>query len=153
MASEKRVVFRSGWLPWALLAPQVIVILVFFFWPAAQALLQSFQQSDAFGISTEWVGLQNFENLLKDDTYLASFQTTAVFSVLVAGLGIGISLVLAVFGAAAGEIGASFRDPDLVALGRVLLADPDWLQKVEQGRLSELTPYDRATALVHYEHH
>ncbi|MBW8468417.1 MAG: sn-glycerol-3-phosphate ABC transporter permease UgpA [Thiobacillus sp.] len=97
MASEKRVVFRSGWLPWALLAPQVIVILVFFFWPAAQALLQSFQQSDAFGISTEWVGLQNFENLLKDDTYLASFQTTAVFSVLVAGLGIGISLVLAVF--------------------------------------------------------
>ena len=97
MASEKRVVFRSGWLPWVLLAPQVMVILVFFFWPAAQALLQSFQQSDAFGISTEWVGLQNFENLLKDDTYLASFQTTAVFSVLVAGLGIGISLVLAVF--------------------------------------------------------
>ncbi|WP_394731285.1 NADH:flavin oxidoreductase [Altererythrobacter sp. GH1-8] len=42
---------------------------------------------------------------------------------------------------------------DLVALGRVLLADPDWLQKVEQGRLSELTPYDRATALEHYEHH
>ncbi|WP_439605931.1 sn-glycerol-3-phosphate ABC transporter permease UgpA [Hydrogenophaga sp.] len=97
MASEKRVVFRSSWLPWVLLAPQVAVILVFFFWPAAQALLQSFQQSDAFGISTEWVGLQNFENLLKDDTYLASFKTTAVFSVLVAGLGIGISLVLAVF--------------------------------------------------------
>ena len=97
MASEKRVVFRSSWLPWVLLAPQVAVILVFFFWPAAQALLQSFQQSDAFGISTEWVGLQNFENLLKDDTYLASFQATAVFSVLVAGLGIGISLVLAVF--------------------------------------------------------
>ncbi|QHE77518.1 sn-glycerol-3-phosphate ABC transporter permease UgpA [Hydrogenophaga sp. PBL-H3] len=97
MASEKRVVFRSSWLPWLLLAPQVAVILVFFFWPAAQALLQSFQQSDAFGISTEWVGLLNFENLLKDDTYLASFKTTAVFSVLVAGLGIGISLVLAVF--------------------------------------------------------
>ena len=97
MASEKRVVFRSSWLPWVLLAPQVAVILVFFFWPAAQALLQSFQQSDAFGISTEWVGLQNFRNLLADDTYLASFKTTAVFSVLVAGLGIGISLVLAVF--------------------------------------------------------
>lgn len=97
MASEKRVVFRSSWLPWVLLAPQVTVILVFFFWPAAQALLQSFQQSDAFGISTEWVGLQNFGNLLEDDTYLASFKTTALFSVLVAGLGIGISLVLAVF--------------------------------------------------------
>jgi sn-glycerol 3-phosphate transport system permease protein len=97
MASEKRVVFRSSWLPWVLLAPQVAVILVFFFWPAAQALVQSFQQSDAFGISTEWVGLQNFRNLMADDTYLASFKTTAVFSVLVAGLGIGISLVLAVF--------------------------------------------------------
>ena len=57
MASEKRVVFRSRWLPWLLLAPQVSVILVFFFWPAGQALLQSFQQSDAFGSSTEWVGL------------------------------------------------------------------------------------------------
>ena len=97
MAAEKRVVFRSGWLPWALLAPQVIVIAVFFFWPAAQALLQSFQQSDAFGLTTEWVGLQNFANLLKDDTYLASFKTTAVFSVLVAGLGLSISMLLAVF--------------------------------------------------------
>ena len=97
MASEKRVVFRSGWLPWALLAPQVFVITVFFFWPAAQALLQSFQQSDAFGLSTEWVGLLNFANLLKDATYLASFWTTAVFSVLVAGLGLSISLLLAVF--------------------------------------------------------
>lgn len=97
MASEKRVVFRSGWLPWALLAPQVAVIAIFFFWPAGQALLQSFQQSDAFGSSTEWVGLQNFERLFGDPTYLASFQTTAVFSVLVAGLGIAISLLLAVF--------------------------------------------------------
>lgn len=80
-----------------LLAPQVAVIAIFFFWPAAQALLQSFQQSDAFGLSTEWVGLQNFANLLKDPSYLASFKITAVFSVLVAGLGIGLSLLLAVF--------------------------------------------------------
>lgn len=97
MASEKRVVFRSSWLPWALLAPQVAVIAVFFFWPAGQALLQSFQQSDAFGSSTEWVGLENFQRLFGDPTYLASFKTTAVFSVLVAGLGIAISLLLAVF--------------------------------------------------------
>lgn len=97
MASEKRVVFRSAWLPWALLAPQVAVIAVFFFWPAGQALLESFQQSDAFGTSTEWVGLQNFERLFADPTYLASFKTTAVFSVLVAGLGIALSLLLAVF--------------------------------------------------------
>jgi sn-glycerol 3-phosphate transport system permease protein len=94
---EKRVVFRSSWLPWVLLAPQVVVITVFFFWPAAQALLQSVQQSNAFGTSVEFVGLDNFRNLWNDPTYLASFFTTAVFSTLVAILGIAISLVLAVF--------------------------------------------------------
>lgn len=97
MAVEKRVRFRSWWLPWVLLAPQVAVIAVFFFWPAGQALLQSLQQQDAFGLSVEWVGLDNFRRLLADDSYLASFRTTAVFSVLVAGLGLAVSLALAVF--------------------------------------------------------
>jgi sn-glycerol 3-phosphate transport system permease protein len=94
---EKRVFFRSGWLPWVLIAPQVVVIALFFFWPAAQALLQSVQQSDAFGTSVEWVGLDNFRNLWNDDTYLASFYTTAVFSSLVALAGLSVSLLLAVF--------------------------------------------------------
>ena len=93
---DKRVVFRSTWLPWALLAPQAIVIAVFFFWPAGQALMQSLQQSDAFGTSVQWIGLENFRNLWNDDTYLASFKTTAVFSLLVASLGLSISLMLAV---------------------------------------------------------
>ncbi|HEY8356930.1 MAG TPA: sn-glycerol-3-phosphate ABC transporter permease UgpA [Ramlibacter sp.] len=94
---EKRVWFRSSWLPWVLLAPQVIVITVFFFWPAAQALLQSLQQQDAFGTSVTFVGLENFRNLFNDESYLESFKTTAVFSALVAGSGILISLILAVF--------------------------------------------------------
>ena len=94
---EKRVVFRSSWLPWVLIAPQAVVIAVFFFWPAAQVVLQSIQQTNAFGTSVEWVGLENFENLWNDPTYLASFYTTAIFSTLVAVLGISISLVLAVF--------------------------------------------------------
>ena len=97
MAVEKRVRFRSWWLPWVLLAPQVAVIAVFFFWPAGQALLQSLQQQDAFGLRVERVGLDNFRRLLADDSYLASFRTTAVFSVLVAGLGLAVSLALAVF--------------------------------------------------------
>jgi sn-glycerol 3-phosphate transport system permease protein len=97
VAAEKRVVFRSRWLPWVLLAPQGAIIAMFFFWPAGQALLQSLQQSDAFGTSVQWVGLENFRNLWQDETYLASFQTTAVFSLLVAGLGIVLSLLLAVF--------------------------------------------------------
>ena len=95
--AEKRVAFTNRWLPWVLIAPQAAIISVFFFWPAGQALLQSFQQSDAFGISTEWVGLDNFTQLFNDASYLASFKTTAIFSVLVAGLGLSISLLLAFF--------------------------------------------------------
>jgi sn-glycerol 3-phosphate transport system permease protein len=94
---EKRVQFRSVWLPWLLIAPQVAVIGMFFFWPAGQALLQSFQVQDAFGISTQWVGLENFKRLWGDASYLASFKTTALFSLMVAVLGIGLSLVLAIF--------------------------------------------------------
>jgi sn-glycerol 3-phosphate transport system permease protein len=92
---EKRVSFKSSWLPWALLAPQVIVITVFFFWPAGQALLQSFQQSDAFGTSTSWIGLENFQTLFADPGYLASFKTTAVFSISVAVIGLALALLLA----------------------------------------------------------
>jgi sn-glycerol 3-phosphate transport system permease protein len=93
---EKRVRFRHRWLPWALIAPQMAIVLVFFFWPAAQALRQSVMMEDAFGTSTQFVGLENFQRLFADETYLASFRTTAIFSVLVAGLGIGIALLLAV---------------------------------------------------------
>ena len=94
---EKRVRFTSAWLPWVLLTPQVIIIAVFFFWPAAQAVLQSMQLQDSFGLSTEWVGLDNFKTLFADSAYLESFKTTAVFSILVAVLGITLSLMLAVF--------------------------------------------------------
>ncbi len=97
MAVEKRVRFKNAWLPWFLLAPQLIVITVFFFWPAGQALVQSLQQQDAFGTSAEWIGLENFRRLWADESYLASFKTTAVFSVLVAALGLAIALTLAVF--------------------------------------------------------
>jgi len=96
MATEKRVVFRSSWLPWALVAPQMAIVLVFFFWPAGQALYQSVLLQDAFGRSTEFVGLQNFKQLFADETYLASFKTTAVFSLLVAVAGLSIALLLAV---------------------------------------------------------
>ena len=96
MAVEKRVRFRSWWLPWLLVAPQMAVVIVFFFWPAGQALYNSVLQQDAFGTSQQFVGMENFSRLWNDDTYLASFQTTAVFSILVAGLGLLISMTLAV---------------------------------------------------------
>ena len=96
MATEKRVRFRSWWLPWVLIAPQMAIVLVFFFWPAGQALYQSALQQDAFGTKVEFVGWQNFERLWADETYLASFKTTAVFSILVAVSGLSIALLLAV---------------------------------------------------------
>jgi sn-glycerol 3-phosphate transport system permease protein len=92
---EKRVVFRSAWLPYVLVAPQIAVTLAFFFWPAAQAVWYSFQLQDAFGLRTEFVGLANFAALFRDDNYLYSFKVTALFSALVAGSGIAISLLLA----------------------------------------------------------
>ena len=93
---EKKVRFKSRWLPWVLLAPQLAVVLIFFFWPAGQALYQSVLQEDAFGMSREFVGMQNFSRLFNDPLYLESFQTTAVFSVLVAVCGLTLALLLAV---------------------------------------------------------
>lgn len=93
---EKRVRFKSAWLPWLLVAPQMAIVLVFFFWPAGQALYQSVLQEDAFGSSREFVGLENFQRLWADSTYLDSFWTTALFSALVAVIGISVALLLAV---------------------------------------------------------
>jgi sn-glycerol 3-phosphate transport system permease protein len=93
---EKRVVFRSAWLPYALVAPQIVITVVFFFWPASQAVWYSFQLQDAFGLSSQFVGLQNFAHLFNDSNYLESFKVTALFSALVAFSGIAISLLLAV---------------------------------------------------------
>ena len=93
---EKRVLFKSAWLPWALVAPQMLIVLVFFFWPASQAVYQSVLSEDAFGTSSEFVGMLNFSRLWADGTYLNSFKVTAIFSVLVAGCGLAIALLLAV---------------------------------------------------------
>ena len=94
---EKRVLFQSRWLPYALIAPQLAITLVFFFWPASQALYYSMQVQDAFGTSTQFVWFDNFRELFGNPEYLASFKTTAVFSLLVAVIGLAVSLVLAVF--------------------------------------------------------
>ncbi len=93
---HKRAVFRNPWLPYALIAPQLAVTLVFFFWPAGQAIRQSMYLPDPFGLSEQFVGWENFEFLLTDPYYLASFRTTAVFSTLVTLLSMGIALYLAV---------------------------------------------------------
>ncbi|HRW15598.1 sn-glycerol-3-phosphate ABC transporter permease UgpA [Amaricoccus sp.] len=93
---EKRVTFRGWLLPVLLLTPQVAVTLVFFFWPAGQAVWQSLFIPDPFGLSAQFVGLGNFEFLLKDPYYRASFVTTAIFSSLVTLISMVPALWLAV---------------------------------------------------------
>ncbi len=92
----KRVTFRHRWLPYALIAPQIVITIVFFLWPASQAIYQSVLRQDAFGLRTEFVGLANFTRLFEDPLYLQSFWTTIAFSAMVAGLSMGIALILAV---------------------------------------------------------
>lgn len=93
----KRALFRSRWLPYALVAPQMAVTLVFFFLPALQAVYQSMLQQDVFAAHTQFVWLDNFKALWHDPLYLSSFKLTAEFSVMVAGIGMGLALFLAVF--------------------------------------------------------
>jgi sn-glycerol 3-phosphate transport system permease protein len=93
---EKRVAFRSRWLPYLLVAPQLAITIIFFFWPAAQALWFAFQRQDAFGMNVEFAGLENFRYLMADQAYLQSFEVTAIFSLLVAAGGIVIALLMAV---------------------------------------------------------
>ncbi|MEI2414610.1 sn-glycerol-3-phosphate ABC transporter permease UgpA [Orrella sp. JC864] len=93
---EKRVVFGHKTLPYLLLLPQLAVTVVFFFLPAGQALWQSFRLEDVFGLSSQFVGLANFQDLFRNQDYLDSFRVTAVFSVLVAFCGLAVSLLLAV---------------------------------------------------------
>jgi sn-glycerol 3-phosphate transport system permease protein len=92
---EKKVVFRSAWLPYALVAPQIAITIIFFFWPAAQAVYYSFLVQDPFGLSSTFVWFQNFTDLFHSEYYLASFRITAIFSIAVAVSGLVISLVLA----------------------------------------------------------
>ncbi len=94
---DDRAVFRSRWLPYVLVAPQIAITLVFFFWPAAQALYQSVLIQDAFGTQSQFVWFDNFKALFNDPLYLRSFRVTAVFSLLVAFCGLAIALLLAVF--------------------------------------------------------
>src|SRR5215469_3959876 len=93
---ERRVVFPGWVFPLLLLAPQLAVTLVFFFWPAGQALLQSVQRGDAFGLSTRFVGLENFAAVLTDAFYLASVEVTLVFSLAVGVLALASGLLFAV---------------------------------------------------------
>ncbi|MGB3446586.1 MAG: sn-glycerol-3-phosphate ABC transporter permease UgpA [Xanthobacteraceae bacterium] len=93
---QKQSVFTSRWLPWLLIAPQMIVVLVFFYWPAAQAVWQSFLLQDAFGLSTVFIWFENYKDLLADPDYFASVARTFVFAAAIALSSLSAALLLAV---------------------------------------------------------
>lgn len=93
---EKRTVYRNRWLPYMLLAPQVAITLIFFIWPAYQALETSFYLEDVFGFSRNFVWFENFTRLFADPGYLRSFRTTLIFGFCVTLLSMGMALILAV---------------------------------------------------------
>jgi len=92
---EKRVFFKGWLLPAMLVAPQLIISFIFFFYPSGQAIWNSLFLPDPFGLKTEFVGLDNFRFLLSDPYYLASFKTTIIFSTAVSVSSMAIGLYLA----------------------------------------------------------
>jgi sn-glycerol 3-phosphate transport system permease protein len=91
----QQAAFPNKILPYCLVAPQLILTVVFFFWPASQALYQSTQRQDPFGLKSGFVGLANFKQVLSDPNYLNSLQVTVIFSVLTALLSMVVALALA----------------------------------------------------------
>src|SRR6201989_1770881 len=92
---EKSAVFNGKLLPYALLVPQLIITFVFFYWPASQALWQSFLREDAFGLRSEFIGLENYTALFAQPEYYKALLTTVVFSPLVALWSLSIALLFA----------------------------------------------------------
>src|SRR3954467_10075055 len=93
---EKRALFSHKLLPYWLLVPQLIIPFVFFYWPASQAVWQSFLLQDAFGLSTTFVWFENYRELFHDPSYYRTIATTFVFSTAVAVLSLSAALLLAV---------------------------------------------------------
>jgi sn-glycerol 3-phosphate transport system permease protein len=93
---EKRAIFGSRSLPYLLLLPQLFVVLVFFYWPASQAVWQSFLLQDAFGLHTSFIWFENYQELFADPGYYRTMVTTGLFSLLVAVLSLSLALILAV---------------------------------------------------------
>ena len=92
---QKRVVFRHRLLPYALLAPQIAVTLMFFYWPASQAVWQSFLLQDAFGLNTAFVWFENYRELFAQPDYYRTFANTLVLSTAVTVLSLSAALLLA----------------------------------------------------------
>ncbi|QQO34233.1 sn-glycerol-3-phosphate ABC transporter permease UgpA [Bradyrhizobium diazoefficiens] len=93
---QKQAIFQSKLLPYALVAPQLAIVLIFFYWPAVQAVIQSFLLQDAFGLSTSFVWFENYVELFGDPAYFETIVRTFVFSFAIAASSLSVALLLAV---------------------------------------------------------
>src|SRR3989304_2406776 len=95
-AMTRRAIFPGRLLPYLLVAPQLAIVLVFFYWPAVQAVVQSTLRQDPFGLRTTFVWFDNFRRILTDPFYLGSLRTTFLFSTAVVLVAMSAGLLLAV---------------------------------------------------------
>lgn len=93
----RRAHFRNNWIAAALVAPQLLIIFVFFYWPASQALYWAFTLEQPWGGGNEWVGLENFRAILTDDRYWNSVRVSVIYAAATTALAMGMALVLALF--------------------------------------------------------
>lgn len=93
----KRVIFKHQRLPYLLILPELLIILVFFYWPSIQAIFWSFTLEPPFGGPAQWVGLDNFRELLETEEYYSSAGVTLLFAFWTTLISMGLALILALF--------------------------------------------------------
>ena len=92
---DKRVTFANLWLASALIAPQLLLVFIFFYWPASQAVYWAFTTQPPFGGGNEWIGFENFKQIFSDRVYWNSVSVSIIFSVLTTTLSLAIGLLMA----------------------------------------------------------
>ena len=93
----KRAVFKNNWVAALMVAPQLLIIFVFFYWPTSQAMYWAFTLEQPWGGGNTWVGLDNFKAILFDDLYWYSVQVSVIYAIGATVLSVGMALILAVF--------------------------------------------------------
>src|SRR5438128_1176180 len=92
---QKRVIFKNKVLPYALLAPQVAITIIFFIWPAGMAVYYSLLLQDPFGLRTQFVWFENFQAIFENPLYLESLEITFFFSAAVTVFSMSAALLCA----------------------------------------------------------
>lgn len=94
---DRRAFYRNKYLPWLLVAPQLTLVFVFFYWPTAQALYWAFTLEQPWGGGNAWVGFDNFRSVFSDDRYWGTVVRSALYGFSATLLSMAVSLILALF--------------------------------------------------------